>query len=157
MKCNQSRSGFELVSPCSFPTAITITPWAPPKHYIICPTSLHTTAWKNEMLLFMMIIWIKFLISHFLILKIYGKWQIFLSFISFSVLFYYYIHIVHVCHSLLPPQSNNEFILTSLKYLAYLAYISRMVWEIGGKWQYNWCFAGCCFQDLFTTVYRILV
>ena len=26
MKCNQSRSGFELVSPCSFPTTITITP-----------------------------------------------------------------------------------------------------------------------------------
>ncbi len=28
MKCNQSRPGFELVSPCSFPTAITITPRA---------------------------------------------------------------------------------------------------------------------------------
>ena len=26
MKCNQSRPGFELVSPCSFPTTITITP-----------------------------------------------------------------------------------------------------------------------------------
>ena len=26
MKCNQSRPGFELVSPCSFPTAITTTP-----------------------------------------------------------------------------------------------------------------------------------
>ena len=30
MKCNQSRPGFELVSPCSFPTAITTTPRAPP-------------------------------------------------------------------------------------------------------------------------------
>ena len=30
MKCNQSRPGFELVSPCSFPTTITITPRAPP-------------------------------------------------------------------------------------------------------------------------------
>ena len=29
MKCNQSRPGFELVSPCSFPTTITITPRAP--------------------------------------------------------------------------------------------------------------------------------
>ena len=30
MKCNQSRLGFELVSPCSFPTTITITLQAPP-------------------------------------------------------------------------------------------------------------------------------
>ena len=29
-KSNQSRPGFELVSPCSFPTAITTTPRAPP-------------------------------------------------------------------------------------------------------------------------------
>ena len=30
MKCNQSRPGFELVSPCPFPTTITITPRASP-------------------------------------------------------------------------------------------------------------------------------
>ena len=30
MKCNQSGPGFELVSPCPFPTTITITPRAPP-------------------------------------------------------------------------------------------------------------------------------
>ena len=30
MKCHQSRSGFELVSPCPFPTTITVTPRAPP-------------------------------------------------------------------------------------------------------------------------------
>ena len=30
MKCNQSRPGFELESPCPFPTTITITPRAPP-------------------------------------------------------------------------------------------------------------------------------
>ena len=29
MKCNQSRPGFELVSPCSFPKTVTITPRAP--------------------------------------------------------------------------------------------------------------------------------
>ena len=28
-KCNQSRPGFELVSPCPFPTTISITPRAP--------------------------------------------------------------------------------------------------------------------------------
>ena len=32
-KCNQSRPGFELVSPCSFSTTITITPRA---HYLEC-------------------------------------------------------------------------------------------------------------------------
>ena len=31
MKCNQSRPGFELVSPCPFPKTITTTPRAPPK------------------------------------------------------------------------------------------------------------------------------
>ena len=30
MKCNQSRLGFKLVSPCPFPTTITTTPRAPP-------------------------------------------------------------------------------------------------------------------------------
>ena len=30
MKCNQPPSGFELVSPCPFPTTITFTPWAHP-------------------------------------------------------------------------------------------------------------------------------
>ena len=30
MKCNQCRPGFELVSPCPFPTTITVTPRAPP-------------------------------------------------------------------------------------------------------------------------------
>ena len=33
MKCNQPRPGFELMSPCPFPTTITITPWAPPFTY----------------------------------------------------------------------------------------------------------------------------
>ncbi len=40
VKCNQSRSGFELVSPCPFPTTITITPRAPPNTmgiYFIMP------------------------------------------------------------------------------------------------------------------------
>ena len=33
MKCNQPRPGFELVSPCPFPTTITITQQAPPNTY----------------------------------------------------------------------------------------------------------------------------
>ena len=35
MKCNQSRLGFELVSPCSFPMAITTTPRAPPQVSVV--------------------------------------------------------------------------------------------------------------------------
>ena len=34
MKCYQSHPGFELVSPCPFPTTIAITPRAPPKHLL---------------------------------------------------------------------------------------------------------------------------
>ena len=39
-----------------------------------------------------------------------------------------------------------EFILTSLLYLAHLTW---MVCEIGSKWSYKWCFAGCCLHNLF--------
>ena len=35
--CNQSRPGFELVSPCPFPTAITITPRAPFSAQVFIP------------------------------------------------------------------------------------------------------------------------
>ena len=32
MKCNQSGPGFELVSPCPYPSTLTITPRAPPNY-----------------------------------------------------------------------------------------------------------------------------
>ena len=35
MKCNQSRLGFDLVSPCPFPATIAIRPRAPPKSIIL--------------------------------------------------------------------------------------------------------------------------
>ena len=40
---------------------------------------------------------------------------------------------------------------------ACLVGLSSMVCVIGGKWQYNWSFLGCCFQDLFKTARRILI
>ena len=43
MKCNQSCPGFELVSPCPFPTTITITPRAPPKWLISHKTKPNQT------------------------------------------------------------------------------------------------------------------
>ena len=43
MKCNQSRPGFELESPCSFPTTITTTPREPPLEFsgISCQVDIH--------------------------------------------------------------------------------------------------------------------
>ena len=38
-ECNQSRPGFELVSPCPFPTTITITPQAPPNYLTLSTKS----------------------------------------------------------------------------------------------------------------------
>ena len=43
MQCNQSRPGLELVSPCSFPTMITITPRAPHKGILNTCTQLWLT------------------------------------------------------------------------------------------------------------------
>ena len=47
MKCNQSRPGFELVSPCSFPTAIMTTPRAPPLRVV----------YGNKTILLFVVIW----------------------------------------------------------------------------------------------------
>ena len=41
MKCNQPRQRFELVSPCPFPSTITITPWAP-QVFLSNTNNLHT-------------------------------------------------------------------------------------------------------------------
>ena len=47
MKCNLSHPGFEHVSPCLFPTMITITPRAPPIKavYNILPTPVNLKLW----------------------------------------------------------------------------------------------------------------
>ena len=55
MKCNLSRPGFELVSPCSFPTTITITPRAPLHinvHHSIGPSAWAITASGREQFFF---------------------------------------------------------------------------------------------------------
>ena len=43
------------------------------------------------------------------------------------------------------------------QYSPYLVHLIWMVLEIGGRWQYNCCFVGCCFLDLFSTIHNILV
>ena len=40
MKCNQSTARFELVSPCPFPTTMTITPREPPRIFIYMNVSI---------------------------------------------------------------------------------------------------------------------
>ena len=40
------------------------------------------------------------------------------------------------------------------------ACLVRLTWIVlvmGGRWPYNWCFVGCCFQDLFNIARNILV
>ena len=40
------------------------------------------------------------------------------------------------------------------------ACLARLTWKVfvmGGRWQYRWCFVGCCHQDLFNFARNILV
>ena len=40
------------------------------------------------------------------------------------------------------------------------ACLARQIWIVfvmGGRWPYNWCFVGCCHQDLFNIARNILV
>ena len=41
-------------------------------------------------------------------------------------------------------------------YSACHVHLTKIVYEMGGKWQYNCCFVRCCFQDLFKTDCSIL-
>ena len=52
---------------------------------------------------------------------------------------------------------SHEFVLASpaVSRMACLSY--WIVLEIGGKWPYNCCFVGCCFQDSFNIAHCILV
>ena len=38
-----------------------------------------------------------------------------------------------------------------------LVHLSWIVFVMGGRWPYSWCFVGCCFQDLFNIARSILV
>ena len=40
---------------------------------------------------------------------------------------------------------------------ACLVHLTWIVFVIGGKWPYSWCFVGCCRQDLFKIAHSILV
>ena len=41
--------------------------------------------------------------------------------------------------------------------LACLVDLTWIVLEIGSRWPYNYCFVGCCFQNLLNTAHKILV
>ena len=43
------------------------------------------------------------------------------------------------------------------QYPACLVHLTWIVFVIGGKWSYSWCFLGCCHQDLFNIARNILV
>ena len=40
---------------------------------------------------------------------------------------------------------------------ACLVRLTWIVFVMGGRWPYSWCFVGCCFQDLFNIARSILV
>ena len=40
---------------------------------------------------------------------------------------------------------------------ARLVRLTRIVFVMGGRWPYSWCFVGCCRQDLFNIARNILV
>ena len=40
---------------------------------------------------------------------------------------------------------------------ARLARLTWIVFVMGGRWPYSWCFVGCCHQDLFNIARNILV
>ena len=40
---------------------------------------------------------------------------------------------------------------------ACLAHLTWIVFVMGGRWPYSWCFVGCCRQDLFNIARNILV
>ena len=48
--------------------------------------------------------------------------------------------------------TRTSLMSSSLFLQQFLARLVRLIWmvlEIGGRWPYNYCFVGCCFQDLF--------
>ena len=74
MKCNQSRPGFELVSPCPFPTTITIPPRAPPKINILYHRhhQVPSLAWISMILsVYLCSFFLSFFLSFFIYLFIY--------------------------------------------------------------------------------------
>ena len=40
---------------------------------------------------------------------------------------------------------------------ACLVPLTWIVFVMGGRWPYSWCFVGCCLQDLFNIAHSILV
>ena len=43
------------------------------------------------------------------------------------------------------------------QYPAYLVHLPWIVFVMGGRWPYSWCFVGYCRQDLFSIARNILV
>ena len=41
--------------------------------------------------------------------------------------------------------------------LVCLVRLACIVFVLGGRWLYSWCFVGCCYQDLFNIARNILV
>ena len=55
---------------------------------------------------------------------------------------------------------STSLMSSSLLLQQYPACLVRLTWIVfvmGGRWPYSWCFVGCCLQDLFNIARGILV
>ena len=59
-----------------------------------------------------------------------------------------YLHIAAVC-------SSSSLLLQQCPVC--LVHLTWIVFVMGGRWPYSWCFVGCCRQDLFNIACNILV
>ena len=173
VKCNQFRAGFEFVSPGSFPTMITITPWVPPHQALFMYFSyLHFIFWYIYIYIYIYIyththIYIVIIKSHLLHrvpwLSLstsippgrFSRLQLVSAqswceyvFASWLTLAYSYAR-VHKKISLMSSSLLLHQCLTCLFHLTWIVY------EMRGKWLYSCCFVWCRFQDLFKTACSI--
>ena len=173
MKCNRSRLGFELVSPCPFPTTITITPRAPTK--IIEANKAHcggdkSTTTGHQPMARESDATPQLGVSSScrsastdipdplspLLPIVHRLWQVFRATSR--------IHVRAGRPSFAQPyvRVHRSTLLMSSSLLlrqcpACLVRLAWIVFVMGDRWSYSWCFVRCCLQDLFNIACSILV
>ena len=164
MKCNRSRPGFELVSPCLIPATITITPRAPGwcgaegcrffsahhhhhhhHHHYVMPQARMSLILSRHF-------------SQSLISSGRSSGQHPVS--SHSC----WMYVRAGCPAFAQPcvgVHKSTSLMSSFLLLqqcpACLVRLTWIVFVIRGRWPYSWCLVGCCCQDLFKIARSILV
>ena len=152
MKCNQSRPRFELVSPCPFPSTITIAPRAPPlqkvsssSHHLVMPLARISLALSRHFSL-------SFIAS--------GRSSGLHPVSSHSCWMYVRAGRPAFARPYVGVHRSTSLMSSSLllqQCPACLVHLTWIVFVMGGRWPYSWCLGGCCRQDLFNIARSILV